>query len=365
MGIYEKRLESDLWKIRDALSAIANDVERSLKDSLYSLLNGKHKMSYDIMLADRPINRSVRRLDEMCYSFIILHLPSAGHLRFISAIMRTGIALERIGDYAVTISREGVQLPNPPDDILAREIELMAHQSQQVLSKAIMAFLGNNADMAKMTRSMTNQTARIFDNAFESLTNESVNCSKKELFALLVVCNMLLRVSDQAKNLCEETMFAATGESIAPSVYSILFLDEDNSCLSQMAEAIARKTFPDCGIYTSAGRKAADSLNPDMVSFMEKRGIEISNARPKTLNLTPDELSDHYLIISLQGPIKSYLETVPFHSIVQEWDVGSVPAESGNEAAEKQIEKLYREITPLFYDLIEKLRGEKAPCRVE
>ena len=280
MSHYEKRLEADLWKIRDSLSTIAAQIEDALKNAITALLTGDDKLAYDIMLGDRPINRAVRRLDKMCHSFIALHLPSAGHLRFISSVMRVGIALERIGDYAVTICRQAVQLVRPPHEILARELELMAEQSRQILNKALTSFLTSNADMAKATIGLTDQTARIFDTAFESLANSEGDWTKKELFALLVVCNMLLRVSDQAKNLCEETIFAVTGESKDPGVYRILFIDSDNACLSQMAEAIARKNFPHCGEFVSAGRQAAPALNPHLVPFLEKRGIDMSAAAP-------------------------------------------------------------------------------------
>ena len=44
--------------------------------------------------------------------------------------------------------------------------------------------------------------------------------------ALLSALNHLERISDQAKNICEETLFTITGETKAPKVYKILFLDQ-------------------------------------------------------------------------------------------------------------------------------------------
>ena len=72
----------------------------------------------------------------------------------------------------------------------------------------------------------------------------------KNVLAMFAVFTQLKRVADQAKNVCEETVFAATGDTKTPKIYNILFLDEDNSCLSQMAAAIARKNFPGSGVYT-------------------------------------------------------------------------------------------------------------------
>ena len=60
--------------------------------------------------------------------------------------------------------------------------------------------------------------------------------SIRDLFAMLVMFNRIGRVSDQAKNICEDTLFAVTGETKQPKVYKVLFVDAHNDCASQVAE---------------------------------------------------------------------------------------------------------------------------------
>ncbi len=120
MSHYEKRLESDLNRIREFLVAVAGQVESALKDSIHALMTGNEILAHATALGDKPVNRAIRELDKQCHGFIALHLPSAGHLRFVSSVMRIGIELERIGDYAVTIGRESVQLEKPPEGGLGR-----------------------------------------------------------------------------------------------------------------------------------------------------------------------------------------------------------------------------------------------------
>jgi phosphate transport system protein len=179
----------------------------------------------------------------------------------------------------------------------------------------------------------------------------------KDLLALFVVFNQLKRVADQAKNICEETVFAVTGEQKAPKVYNILFIDEDNSCLSQMAEAIASNQYPESGCYRSAGRNPAQQLDATLVSFLKKRGIVLADKSLAALgDLTHRDLAEQHVIVSLQGPVQSYISSVPFHSTALEWDLGPAP-EAGNE---QRIEELYREIALQIKDLMELLRGEGA-----
>ena len=64
--------------------------------------------------------------------------------------------------------------------------------------------------------------------------------------AYFAIYNQLKRLWDQAKNICEETIFLGLrGNQTQENSYRVLFVDEDNSGLSQMAEAIARKLYPD------------------------------------------------------------------------------------------------------------------------
>jgi phosphate transport system protein len=78
--------------------------------------------------------------------------------------------------------------------------------------------------------------------SFADLVNaKGENFSIEDLFAYLGVFNSLERVSDQAKNICEETVFAVTGQTKASKVFRILFLDEDNTLLGPIAETVAGK----------------------------------------------------------------------------------------------------------------------------
>ncbi|MCP4699967.1 MAG: phosphate signaling complex protein PhoU [Gammaproteobacteria bacterium] len=357
---YEKRLEDDLNRIRELMREMVAQVEAALKNAVHALITGNAQLANATILDDNPINRASRKIDKLCHGFIALHSPSAGHLRLLSAIIRANIEIERIGDYAVTICRESLLLSKPPQGTLARELEIMAHKSQHMLKQAVGAFHAGNAEMARDTMSMADQVEYAFDNVFARLVNESEkNPGKiKEFYALLAIFNMLERVSDQAKNICEETVFTVTGEAKPKKTYRVLFLDEDNSCQSQMAEAIARRAFPKTGRYSSgAGRRPAETLNPDLVRFLQKHSIDLSKAKPKAAPLDRETLADFHVIVSLQEPVKSYISEVPFHTVALVWDVGAAPA--GMDADEQSYKEMYGEIAVQVNRLMETLGGSE------
>ncbi len=360
MSHYEQRLERDLNQIRKQVAEVAERVETGLKDAMHALLSGNQKLAYATILGDLPINRRVRQIDQLCHSFIALHLPSAGHLRLISAVIRINIELERIGDYAVTICRESVQMSQPPQGVLTDKLELISEESRLMLSQAITAFNEGNAEAARATKGMATQIDHLFGSAFSDLTAENSSFALKDLMRLFNIFHRLERVAAQAKNICEETLFVVTGETKAPKVYRILFLDEENSGLSQMAEAIARRNFPNSGHYSSAGRHASKALNPAVTEFMQQHGFDLSEAHPKPLEMTASELNELHVIVSLEGAVKNYITEIPFHTVAMEWDVGTLPTGLDAEQTHQRQEALYREIAVRIQDLMQTLRGAEA-----
>ncbi len=361
MKHYEERLEQDLTAIRDETKAIGDRVQHAVKHAVHALLTGDRVLSNRIILEDGHINRGARRLNRLCHAFVARHLPSAGHLRRVSSVLQANIALERIGDYAVTLCREQKQLTSPPDGTIARDIELLAKECRTMLQQAIIAFEQENADLAKGTMIMADQIEHTFSHIFPDLLalGEKGERNLKEVFALVGALTHIERISDQAKNLCEEAVFLVTGEEKAFKIYKIVFLDERNDCLSQMAEAIARKAFPGSGSYSSGGRHPSEKLREDMVDFMGRQGYSLTDTHPRALDLLPEELEEVHVLVSLEGPAGGYVEELPFHTIDLEWHLPELPAEGATD--ERHWQEIYQTLEVNIRGLMEALRGKEAP----
>ena len=173
MSHLEARLEKDLNRIRSLVEEQANHVEESVRNAIHALQTGNRKLAYANILADHPINRRMRQIDRLCHSFIAVHLPSAGHLRLMSAAIRINIELERIGDYAVTISREAVQVSATPSGVMARELERMAGETLLMLRQALKGFHDLNAEMARSTMVIADQIESDMDLIYGELMTNS------------------------------------------------------------------------------------------------------------------------------------------------------------------------------------------------
>lgn len=358
MSVYEARLQRDLDKIHDLVTDLSGRVEQSLENAVQVVFSGNEELAYRTILGDAAINRLSRELDRLCHAFVALHLPSAGHLRRISSTLRVNLQLERVGDYAVTISREAIQLSSRPEGMVARELEMVANDARRMLHQSIEAFRDSNGEVARATMHLADNAEHTMDQVYEDLMSQNNAPNLKELVALFAIYNMLKRVWDQAKNICEETVFTVFGETKPAKTYRILFVDEENRCLGPMAEAIGRKNFSERMLYASGGRAPADRVDRSLVAFMDGHGFDLSQAKPVAFDPKPEKLADYFVIVSLEGPVRSFISQLPFHTSGLTWDVGSPPNGLGESETRQRFEELYREITLQLRDLTDLLAGE-------
>jgi phosphate transport system protein len=307
-------------------------------------------LAYSTVLNDHPINRHMRRIDRLCHSFIAVHLPSAGPLRQLSSAMRVNVELERIADYAVTISREALRLGSLLEGEFAHAFDQLCDQAQLMLDQAISAFNELNAEKARSTMPLVAPVENTLNEIYMELMHGCDNGELKQRFALFVIFAHLKRVMDQAKNLCEETIFAVTGEQKAAKIYNILFVSSD-SRLSQIAYAVAHKNHPNTSNLICAGSVLAD-LDAETSEFLLQSGAAPSPEGAWTLSSIPAHvLAQQHVLISLDAPPENYFDEIPFHSVALLWDV--------TESSAAGIEELYRDIALRMRDLMQLIRGDE------
>ncbi len=358
MSHYEERLERDLDRLRTRFRLMGKDVRQQVDNSIRALFGGDRELASLTVISDEKINREMREIDQLCYAFIVRHLPAAGLLRLLAAIIRVNIQLERIGDYSVTIARSSARLNSPPQGHILRELKLIVDESKRMLDQALDAFHQQDEAMANATIQMHAHLGPTLDGIYEELLTSSANRETREIIAFFVVFNMLKRVSDQAKNICEETIFTVTGHVKAAKVYRVLFVDEDNAYLGPMAESIAKKAFPSAATFSSAGRAPATAFRTDMLAFMADHGIELASSAPRMIDADTTKLAETDLIINLQGRVTSVIPEIPFHTSAFDWDVREVPTGLGDAETQDRFESLYRDLATRIHDLMGILCGE-------
>ncbi len=353
MSHFEERMEADLGHIREFVWKMGEDVETALRQAKQALFSRDAELAYATVLGDNPINRASRGCDRLCHTFIARHLPGAGHLREMAATIRVNVALERIGDYAVTISRESLVLESDLPEKFVVQMDLLADESIQILHEARTAFRDDNAESATTLMKMARQIENSMDSIYDQLFAEDNGLSARTALTIFVVFNLLKRVADQAKNICDQTVYAVRGVAKIPKVYRLLFLSPAGSGLGQLAVAIGRKNFPTSATFTSATPGTRDPLDPALATFLDETGLPAADLETENLVHLEHDLSDHDVIIALGGRYNEFIEDLPFHTTALNW---TVPGPAGEEGFAGTYRALHGEIAAL----IELLAGDEA-----
>ena len=353
MSHFEERLEADLKHIRQWVWDMGDEVERALLNAKTALLLRNEDLAYATVLGDNPINRKSRACDRLCHTFIARHLPGAGHLREMAATIRVNVALERIGDYAVTISRESLQLQQDLPEKFVIQIDRLADEAFQILHESRVSFRDSNAELARALMQMAKQVEGKMDSIYDSLFAESNGLNAGSALAIFVAFNMLKRVADQAKNICDQTFYAVRGVAKIPKIYRILFLAPPDSVLGQLAVAIGRKTCPTAATFDAATPKTSLQVSAPLQSFLAETGLPDENLETHRLELLTHDLSGFDVIISLDGRVSDYIASVPFHTTALNW---SLPVDG----AGTDFSTAYRVLRSQISALIDLLAGEEA-----
>src|SRR5210317_404066 len=223
-----------------------------------------------------------------------------------AATARVNVALERIGDYAVTISREALQLTSPISDQLTNDIDAMFDESISTLSDSRKSFRDGNADMAIALMKVAKRVQNRMDGVYETLFAEDDRMDGATMMAIFVVFNLLKRTVDQAKNICDQTVYAVKGIAKIPKTYRVLFLDQPGSGMAQLATAIGRKNYPESGFFMPATPGVAEPVSTDLRGFLVERGLPDENLVTEQLEVSEHDLDDFTIIVSLNGKYSDY-----------------------------------------------------------
>ena len=97
----------------------------------------------------------------------------------------------------------------------------------------------------------------------------------------------------------------------------ILFLDEDNACLSQMAEAVAKHLDPPKIKVFSAGVEPT-SIQPEVYKVMAELGISLQGQSSKKVTDIP--LNEIHLVVSF-GDAHRKCAMLPVGAKIERWSI--------------------------------------------
>jgi len=350
----EASLQRDIDVIRAKVRKMAELTESALIDGLRALFEKNGQLAYSVILRDQQIDEYEKEIDRLCLEFMVRQQPAAGPLRFVYATIKINQELERIGDYAESVARQGLLINSLDVDVDYSQYKAISEISIPMLGNAVNAFLNQDAELAKSTMAVEKEANRLRDEINVDLfqLRAEGKIPIEALTPLQTVARRFERVADQSKNICEETLYMCTGQymkHIGKEVFRVLFVDDDNSNASQIAEAIGNALNQQSFVFSSAGI-SAEKISTETIGFLKSKGYDVGNNISKAVANIPN--LDHYqVIVSLSEKGLSAFPTPPTKTISIAWDIGQT--EGNNDAT-------YNFLNQQINDLVQAILGHNS-----
>ena len=147
-----KVIEKEIDSLKDSMIEMWALVQQQLYNAGEALLAGDKELAYKVISRERRVNAFELKIDRECEDIIALYSPIAIDLRFVLAMYKINSNLERMGDFAETIARFAVNLPDgePIDPWLIREtrVEEMMSELLEMIALTKKAFEEENSEIA-------------------------------------------------------------------------------------------------------------------------------------------------------------------------------------------------------------------------
>lgn len=209
-----KTFENEIQQVKDDVLVLGSMVEQAILSSVEALKKRDVKASQEIFEADKEINEKRFAIESKLMILIATQQPMAHDLRLLASTLEIISELERMGDYAKGIANINIRMGDIPLLKPLIDIPRMAQIGVDMLHTALTAFVNEDIEGAKSIPVRDDEVDALYNQVYRELMTFVIQDPKTMERAnwLLWVAHNLERVADRVTNICERTIFIATGK---------------------------------------------------------------------------------------------------------------------------------------------------------
>jgi phosphate transport system protein len=204
-------LDNEIQQLKQEITTMWEMVVSQLEKAREALKNMDRDLAREVILTEKRVNAFELKIDRDCEDILALFAPVAIDLRFILAVLKINMNLERTGDIAEGIAKFVVDIPENFDQHLLEitRVTEMYLQANEMMSEVLNAFEEEDTVLARKVFKKDDLLDEINKNAaaiVAAYIKENPAKTESALYILSTI-RKLERVGDQAKNIAEEIIF--------------------------------------------------------------------------------------------------------------------------------------------------------------
>jgi len=211
-----EKFHRDIEVLKEQLMKMAALAETALDRSIMALMTRDAELAREVIRGDKAINELEEELDKACVCIIALYQPVAVDLRQVMAVDHLIVELERLGDLAVNVAEEALNLTQLPAMELHRDLARMTKMVQHMLRDSLRSFLTQDAVLAREVCKQDDEVDYL-DRALIQELLEYMWRSRETMavgLSQITVVRNLERAGDHATNIAEQVVYMVEGENV-------------------------------------------------------------------------------------------------------------------------------------------------------
>jgi phosphate transport system protein len=206
--------EIEIQHVKDEVLVLGSMVEQAIHRSVEDLKKRDLKAAQKLIEDDLEINKKRFAIENKLMILIATQQPMAHDLRLLASTFEIISELERMGDYAKGIANINLRMGDEPLLKPLIDIPRMAEKGADMLHRALSAFVTDDVEGARSIPAEDDEVDALYNQIYRELMTFIIADPKTIERAnwLLWVAHNLERLADRVTNICERTVFIATGE---------------------------------------------------------------------------------------------------------------------------------------------------------
>ncbi len=213
MGVRD-RFDLEIDALQKDFLKLCNCSIEKLEASFSALIEKNFQKAQEIIDGDVEINRMEEAINDRVIKLMTRQQPVATDLRRLIVLLKAAADMERVGDYAVNISKETLHIGKERFITSVELLEDMCFKTITMLKQIVEAFLEENIAKAKEVAELDDQIDEMYGSMITHLMRLSAVApeSISQITYLSFVCRHIERCADHATNIAEYLLYLKKGQ---------------------------------------------------------------------------------------------------------------------------------------------------------
>lgn len=211
-----QHLQTAIEEIEQKILRLSSVIDETLLRALTVCVTKDLSMAQHIINDDKKIDITQKEIEDHCARTIATEQPVATHLRYLIASIKIAAALERMGDYIRHICQNIDAVSSSYLKKYIHIIQEMAQTCSRMIKGSMDSFISRDENLARDIADIDKTIDAIHIKLYREIVTmlEDEKGSTESSIAFINIIRAFERIGDLVTNICEHTMYVATGEHV-------------------------------------------------------------------------------------------------------------------------------------------------------